>query len=459
MSPDLSVQSRHSVGKRIAANTGLMVGSKIMSVTLGLGSIFIATKVLGQNELGIILFLHAYMLFFSEVTAFQSWQSIIRFGMDDLNNDDAAGLARLMKFGLKVDALSAVFGFLISVAVFSGITWLIQAFPTILPQPEEMDISELKKLATFYCVLILFRQRGVGIGVFRLFDKFHILALHGIVMPIIRFLGVVIAVMNGAGFTGFLLAWFFGSLAAYFFLPFITFLELRKRHLVGLVFRSKSSLRTPRKGLWPFMLKSNIDSTLAAMTHHLPAMLVMAVFGSAWVAIYKIAEETAKLLSEGFKLLDQVIYPELAKMVSVGEASKIWQLVTRLALILPTFGLIMAMFVQIFGPAVLSYVTTADYEQAAPLSSLLILAAALLGIAAPLYPVLYAADKPERAIYARGTGVIIYIISFIIFSFTIGKMAPGWAAILGNSSAVILLIFLAKRTLKKKVREQSGELK
>ena len=184
----------------------------------------------------------------------------------------------------------------------------------------------------------------------------------------------------------------------------------------------------------------------------------MGVFGSAWVAIYKIAEETAKLLSEAFKLLDQVIYPELAKMVSEGEASKIWRLVTRLALILPTFGFIMAIIVQFFGPAILNIVTTADYEQAAPLASLLIIAAALLGIAAPLYPVLYAADRPERAIYARGTGVLIYILSFFTFSFTIGKMAPGWAAILGNSAAVIFLIYLARRTLKKKVREQIGEL-
>ena len=459
MSPNLTVHSKHSVGKRIAANTGLMMGSKITSVVLGLGSIFIATKVLGQNELGIILFLHAYMLFFSEVTAFQSWQSIIRYGTDDLKNEDAKGLARLLKFGYKIDALSAVFGFLISVAIFSVIAWCMQSFPDAIPYSEDISAAELQKLAALYCILILFRQRGVGIGVFRLFDKFHILAFHGVIMPIIRFLGVVIAVVSGAGFEGFLLAWFLGSLTAYLFLPVITFWELKGRNLLKLVLRSKSSLKTPRKGLWPFMIKSNIDSTLAAMTHHLPVMLVMGVFGSAWVAVYKIAEETAKLLSEGFKLLDQVIYPELAKMVSLGEASKIWKLVTRLALILLTFGFTMALVVQIFGPAILGYVTTADYAQAAPLSSLLILAAALLGVAAPLYPVLYAADRPERAIYARGTGVLIYIVSFFTFSFTIGKMAPGWAAILGNSAAVIFLIFLAKRTLKKKVREQIGELK
>jgi len=456
--PALSVLSKHSVGKRIAANTGLMMGSKALAVALGLGSILIATKSLSASELGIILFLHAYMLFFSEVTAFQSWQSLIRFGTDDIKNNDAKGLSRLIQFGVKIDAISALFGYLFSVGIFSFIVWLTQALPHIFGGQDGFDISRLRNLAAVYCLLILFRQRGVGIGVFRLFDKFHILAVHSLVMPVTRFVGVLIAVFSEAGFQGFLLAWFFGSFVAYFFLPIMAFLEIKKRHLLKSVIHAKASLRRPRKGLWPFMIKSNIDSTLAAATVHLPALMVMGVFGSAWVAIYRIAEETAKLLSEGFKLLDQVIYPELAKMVSLGEADKIWRLVKRTAVILLSFGLVMAALVHFGGPDLLSRIFSADYEQAAPLASLLILAAAMMGIAAPLYPVLYATDRPERAIYARGTGVLVYIAAFFAFSATIGKMAPGWAAILSNAAAVFFLVFLAKRTLKKTVRQQSGEV-
>ena len=458
MSPDLNVHSKLTVGKRIAANTGLMMGSKGLAVMMGLGSIFLATKSLTAAELGVILFLHAYMLFFSEVTAFQSWQSIIRFGTDDLKDNDASRLAKLMQFGVKIDAISAVFGFVISIAIFSFIVWLTQAFPDISERAENFNISELRNLAALYCILILFRQRGVSIGVFRLFDKFHILAIHSLIMPFMRFAGVLLAILTEAGFTGILLAWFCGSLAAYFFLPIMALFELKNRDMLGMVIRAKSSLRNPRNGLWPFMIKSNIDSTLAASTVHLPALLVMAVFGSAWVAVYRIAEETAKLLSEGFKLLDQVIYPELAKMVSLGEAEKIWRLVTRTAVMLLSFGLFIALLVQIGGAELLGWIFSEDYEQAAPLTSLLVLAAALMGIAAPLYPVLYAANRPERAIYARGTGVIVYIATFFFFSYTIGKMAPGWAAILSNLSAVIFLVFLAKRTLKHTVREQSDEL-
>ena len=80
--PNLTIQSNHSVGKRIAANTGLMLGSKTLSVILGLGSLVIAAKSLSVSALGIVLFLHAYHLFFAELATFQAWQTIIRFGMD-----------------------------------------------------------------------------------------------------------------------------------------------------------------------------------------------------------------------------------------------------------------------------------------------------------------------------------------------------------------------------------------
>ncbi len=447
MTPDLSIASKQTVGKRIAANTGLMLGSKLLSVILGLGSIILATKFLDVASLGIILFLHAYMLFFSEVATFKSWQSIIRFGTDHLKSKNVSDLSKLLKFSIKLDAIGAIFGFVAAIGTFSFVMWLTQQLPDFFERPEVMPQSELRNYVFGYCVLILLRMRGAPIGILRLFDKFSILAVQGVVMPAIRFAGVVIAAVTGAGFEGFLLAWFMGSFAAYIFFPIVGLLELGRRHLIGPVFSTKAAFNDMPKGVWPFVIKSNIDSTLDAATMHLPALMVMGVFGSAWVSIFRIAEELAKLLSEGFKLLDQVIYPELAKMITMGEESQIWRLVTRTALILLAFGTGVSLILIIFGPTVVSRILSEDYIHAAPLTSLLVPAAVLLGIAAPLYPVLYAADKPERAIFARGAGVIIYIIAFFGFSFTIGKMAPGWAAILGNAASVAFLVYLAKRTL------------
>ena len=78
MNVDLTVACQRSVGKRVAANSSMMVGSKILAATLGIITLTVTAKALDSTlSFGTIMFLHAYMLFFSEVATFQAWQGII----------------------------------------------------------------------------------------------------------------------------------------------------------------------------------------------------------------------------------------------------------------------------------------------------------------------------------------------------------------------------------------------
>lgn len=163
---DLRVMSKHSVGKRIAANAGLMVGSKSLAVLLGLGSLAVATKNLSVYEFGSLVFLHAYMLFFSEVATFQSWQSIIRFGSDDLKSKSCENLVRLFNFTIRLDILSALLAYILSVSIFSGVVWAVQSFPNLIPASGAAEVAALRNYAVIYCLLVLIRQRGTSIGVF-----------------------------------------------------------------------------------------------------------------------------------------------------------------------------------------------------------------------------------------------------------------------------------------------------
>ena len=458
--PNLSIASTRSVEKRVATNTGLMVGSKALAAVFGLLCLLIAGNSISITELGIIFFLHSYHLLFAQLATFQAWQTTIRFGMEDVQNKDVGRLASLIKFGYKLDVISAVAAFIGAVAFFPVIIFFRDIFPNIFNElGDEFDVRGLYGMVILYCSLLLVRLRGSSIGVFRLFDRFDVLAWQGMMMTGLRLIGVLIAAYVGAGMEGFLIAWFVASLIDYLSLPLLAGRELSKRNLLRPVLRAKASILKPREeNIWPFVWKANIDSSLAASNVHLPVLLVMAVFGPIWVSVYRTAEEIAKLLSEGFKLLDQVIYPELAKMVSAGEAAKIWPLVIRSAFILLSVGLLASLVVWLVFGTILGTVLPEDYTEAAPLASILVPAAALLGMAAPLYPVLYATDHPERAIYARGAGVIVYIISFFVLSAVIGRMAPGWAAIAGNLVAVGLVMLLAKQALKKIVHKQENEV-
>jgi len=450
ITPDLSITSTKSVGQRVAANTGLMMGSKFLGALFGAVSLLLAAKNLDTATFGIVLFLHAYMLFFAEVATFQSWQSIIRFGTNSVKDNDPRDLSKILNFGVKLDFMAAIFGFLLSISVFYLGAFIASHVPQLSELGANMETS--KSYIIGYCFLVILSQRGASIGIFRLFDKFYILAIKSLIMPTVRLIGVIVAAYMDAGLKGFVMAWFAGSFCAYSYIPVMAIIELKRRKLLSHVIRAKVSFRKPGAGIWNFVIKTNLDSTLGAANLHLPMILVFGVFGASWAAVYKIAEEIAKILSEGYVLLDQVIYPELAKMVSLGQVDKIWRLVTRAAFILLSIGLSLSAIIMLIGPEVLGRLLSKDYSASAPLMSLLVPAAALLGVAAPLYPVFYASNKPERAIYARGTGVLVFIISFFIFSATIGEMAPGWAIMLGNATAVILVVVMAKNTLEQEVK-------
>lgn len=454
MQADLSIKSKQTIGKRIATNASLMLGAKFLAAMLGFGSYLVATRSLDPVLFGTVVFLHAYMLFFSEVATFQNWQSIIRFGTDDLKNKDSKGLAGLIKFGIKIDAISSLFAYVASIILFSFVIMLAAQFPGLAPK-NGLSLEVLRNYAALYCLLVLARQISTSIGVLRLFDRFEVLAGIALIMPTIRFIGTCYAAYAGWGIEGFLLVWFSASCISYLAKMVISSCELYKRNLFSLVLRSKSPFLSQRKGVWPFVIKSNIDSTIAAGMMHLPPLMVMAVFGPAFTGVYKIAEEVAKLLSEGFKLLDQVIYPEIAKLVSFGDSSQIWRIVIRAGLILLSIGLVISATVWMFGEQLLVPILGVSYTEVAPLASLLVLGAALSGIFAPLFPIFYAANKPEIAIYSRGVTLIIYIISFLGLSYAVGNMAPGWAALIANGLCAILVLFLARRTIDSHIKAEA----
>ena len=447
--PDLEIRSNKTVGKRIAANTGLLVGSRGFGVILGLATLLITANALdNQISFGTIIFLHGYMLFFAEVATFQSWQSVIRFGSDDVHNEDPDRLAGLIKFGIKIDVLSAVLAYAGAIFLFELYAVLVAAYPHFAPQGGGFDIESLKPLVMAYSTVVLFQITGTPIGILRLFDKFNGLALAGIVMPGVRLLGAVFAYFMGWGMIGFLCVWYVASVSGYVFKVLLGLSELLKRRLANPVLKAREGFFKPREGLWAFVWKSNVDSTLAAGVNQLPILLVGGAFGPAFVAIYKWAEEIAKLLSEGVKLLDQVIYPELARIVSGGEGQRILRLVTRASLVSLGVGLFLAGVVAVIGPFIIETTLGAEYAGVIPLAIVLVLGAALFAAVAPLFPVFYAANRPEKAIYARAAGLIVYVISFFVLIQYFGQIGSALAVVAGYFVGMVLVVILTRQVLR-----------
>ncbi len=259
---NLDVYVKGTVGARVVSNTQLLLASKVLAVTIGFVTLIVAANGLDKMELGVVLFTHGFVLLFSKLATFQSWRAIIRFGAIDLRKKDAAGFAGLIRFCVALDLVSALTAFLTAIGLIGAVVYLYAAFPVMGDKINALDLQQASTYIYGYCLLILVSQQGTSIGIFRLFNKFDFLAARGLIMPIVRLTGALIAYRLDSGIEGYLLAWFAGSLFSKLALPIAAVLELRKRNLLRKVFSKWPSLWLKRDGLWPFMWKSNIDSVV-----------------------------------------------------------------------------------------------------------------------------------------------------------------------------------------------------
>lgn len=450
---DFSRASRFGLRGRMISNTGLLGGARLVAAIMGVATLIITAKALSDNvAFGTLLFIHAYMLFFSEIASFHIWQALIRFGSDEVKATNAPRLSRLIKTGLILDAVAACLAFLAAVLFFGVFLWV----KSLIGDETGLEISglkaalPLKHLVILYCTVILFRQINVAIGVFRLFDKFSVLALRALVMPSVRLIGVMIAAHQGWGLIGFLTVWFLASLLSYVVLQIFAAIEIYRRGFWPLIWREKICKVSEFPGLYSFIVKTNIDSTLNALKTNFPSLAVMLVFGPATLAIYRIAEEIARLLARGVTLFDQVLFPELSRMAVDVDFKTLSRTTGRAAIGIGIVGFVISTIVLLFGDTLLNSAFDESFSDASSLSVMLLISTSLIGIATPFYTVFYVMMRPGAAIWVRVIGTASFIGLFFLLASRFELFSIGLAAIAGAIIEVMLVIFMTQRIIRKK---------
>ena len=476
---DLSRRSRFDLRGRMLSNAALLGGTKIIAAIMGFATLAITAKAMGDSALfGTLLFIHAYMLFFSELASFKTWQAIIRFGSDEILHanpnklteafsagelsgdalrDNPRRLAQLFKTGLVFDALAAVIAFIIAIISLELYNWL-NGLMSKNPAPALSGLPEGWTLSTLiigYCTVVLFRQLNVSIGIFRLFDKFSVLALRALVMPSVRFFGVLMAWHLDWGFFGFLCVWYAASLLSYLVLIGFGFVEIWQRGLWPLIKSETLCRRADFPELYPFLIKTNIDSTLKNFKKNFPSIAVMLILGPVAIAIYRIAEEVSRLLARGISLFDQVLFPELSRMASEVDFKTLKRTTLQTAKGIGIAGLFFSVIMIFFGETIIAIAFEESLSGAAALSVMLLIASSLVGIALPFYTVFYVLTRPGLAIWVRLFGVTSFIGLFFALAGRFGVYSIGWAAMLSAAIEVTFVFGLGTRLIKRSEKKAS----
>ncbi len=285
---------------RILKNARALVSGKAVGGVLSLAYLAIAARGLGPEGMGALVLAHAYATVIAGVARFQSWQAVIRFGAPMVRDGDDARFRDLLRYTIRLDILSAV----VSIVVALGLA------PVAARVFGWSD--DIRGLITVYCFATPFLIAATPTGVLRLYDKFNLLGWQLTLMPSIRFVGAIFLWLTEASVGAFLAVWIASVFVHGSSLWILGWRELQKKNLTPDVVGKAD--RPADKAWLPFMIKTNLSSSITLMHDNVPLLIVGGVLGPAAAGLFKLAYNLANVLAQPVSMFNQASFPELSKI-------------------------------------------------------------------------------------------------------------------------------------------------
>lgn len=284
----------------IFKNFSKLASGKIIAAVLSLAYLAIVARTLGPDGMGYLVLAHAYVLIVGQVARFQSWQAIIRFGEPLLAEGNTGVFKSLVRFTAKLDLLSAVLAVAISLALLPYVSRLMDWPPEALAAVEA------------YCWAGPFLIAATPTGLLQLKDKFGLLSWQLLVLPGIRFIGALWLWYIGADLVSFMAVWIISAVLHGVSLWWLGWITLKRSGHLPAWRAAPGEEASPK--WWPFVIKTNLASTLELAHSHLPLLVVGAVLGGAASGFFQLAINLTNIIAHPTNLLNEATFPALSKI-------------------------------------------------------------------------------------------------------------------------------------------------
>ncbi len=377
-------------------NLGWLLASRGVLAVLSLLYLGLATRTLGLADFGRFALVTGAAQGLAVLVGFQTWQVVVRFGMDHRARGDDGALGRLYRACVLLDIVSAALGLVVATVVLS--VW-----------GERMGISHaLLRDTAILTAAQLLSIRSAGVGILRLTDHFGEAAAADSVTPAVRFAGAVAAAALLPTLQAFLWAWTVAEIvtaAAYW-------LILTRTGDAARIWNARLSgrLSAENPGIRRYMVNTNLVSSLGLATKQLPLLLVGGFVGPAAAGAFRLALQIAQALAKLAQLIARAVFPEVVRAVRSAAPAEIAGMLNRMVLASSAGAGVILFLIALLGRALLVLVG-GDQSYGDSYGLLLWLAAAgsvdlaVVGVE----PVLLAADRSGAAMSARAAGVMVQL--------------------------------------------------
>ena len=413
--------------RRLLKNASLLLSSKGLAALAGVAYLAVAARDLGPHNFGLLILVHAYAIVFRELTSFKSWQAVIRYGTDHVIDADTESFHRLLRLTTMLDIAGALLGVLLAVVALPLIGTRFGFSAELLP------------FVALYCLGTAFALKSTPTGILRLFDRYGLVARHGLIAPMVRLVGVLAIHFSGLSFYYYLAVWFLADVTSTGVLLWLGWREFGQ-HEMAYGFRLRGPWRSAsHQKIWPFIWNSNLHGTVNLAGSHIPTLMSGLVLGPSAAGVVKIAQEMAGLLSKPAQLLSDTIYPELARLVVAHDSRRTARVIFRASLMGLGFAAVVITLAHFGGEGLILAVLGSGYASTFDLLMLLIIAAGIQMTCFPMDPMMFALGRPGVSFRIKLFTSLVQVVSMYYLLSHLGVTGAGVAMILGTALSGVLL--------------------
>lgn len=301
----------------------IFTGNVAASVTNFI-STFILLRTLIASDYAKLAIAINYMSMIDLFVNFQSWQGVIRFGSEAIEND-AKKLANITKAGLTLDFVTSILGTILGILIIP-----------IAANLFHWD-NQIKVFCIIFSLEIFFHLEGTITGLLRLFDKFKYVSLHLVLNSLLKCITfLILFLMKKTDILLFAVTYVILDIIRFISYSIIGTVLIHRKIGFGNVFQAKYS--ELNKGFWHFTIWANLASGVDAPIKYFDTFFI-SLSSLELVAAYNVFKKIIYIFNMAITPISQAIMPQLSKLISVGKKKEAYLKMHRLRNIVFLLGI------------------------------------------------------------------------------------------------------------------------
>ncbi|GAB1232303.1 lipopolysaccharide biosynthesis protein [Ferrigenium sp. UT4] len=423
--------------RRLLGNFGHLVRGRGIAAVMQFGSIVLMARALGPIEFGMVVLMQSYVLLVRGLLDFRLFEAVIRVGVPLHDTGDTSALRRLVKVCHRVDLRASL----------AATALALIGAP--LAGPLMSISSDHVVLLAAYSLVLLSSGNSTAGGILRLYDQFDLIGRLMTIAPTIRFFGVLLAwwfdaplgvfvvILAGAFVTDNLFAHYYGR-------------QIFRQHVGRPPEGERMAARLSdfpglRHFIWVTYWQSNMDIA----PKHLAMLLAGYLLGPAEAGLLRMARDFSSLLSKASVLIREVALPDLTRHWQQ-RTHAFAQVAYSAALLGGALGLLFVLAGYFLGDLLLGVLLGKAYMAAAPILTLLLLAATFDLAASPLRAASYAIGHAGKVLRMYVVSTMLYLFLFVVLSAWMGLVGACAAACIAAALPLLFMVMLIRKSIRRR---------